>query len=732
MIPDSVPLLVEAAMRALAAAVVLWAAMRLLRVENVLAQKAAWGLVLAAALAMPLLMRAPLLPKWAAVRIPAVTWHREPKAAAPAHAATPAVAWSAKPRAAHAKDVAESAAVPADDPEQYDAMQYDATQYDVEPRNAMVAPVVAAPIVAAPMTHASAPAAVNSRNWLVPGAWIAYLWVAGALLLRLLMGLASSMRLWMQAEPVDAAFESGIAVGVAVRASRRIASPVNIGSGIVLPADYAGWDEEKMRVVLAHEGSHVRQRDFYLQLAAGLYAAVTWFSPLGWWLRRRLSELGEAISDRAGMEAATSPSAYAQMLLEFAALPRPAYTGVAMAHSSNLSERIERLLNDSSFRRAFSGSRRALLVLVPAVLFATTALVHVQAARVLAKPTGTVSAVAPAAQPSSSATSSSSSSGTSQSAQSGQSHPAEAQVNDAQVNDEAQAPPAPPQNPDAAPAPLPAPAPKAPEDPEPGVIAVVPAPPAPPAIDVVVPVPPMPAIHVEIPAPLLAENGRFAYYSAFGDAYAVVGDPGTKVRYAGDWEGDRETDVEKARAQAHGHFLLFRHDDKTYFIDDAATVAQIEAMQKPMEDLGSQMRALGKQMRDEGQQEREAAREMERKAREAQMNIPTPDLTKEMAELNAAVAALKDKQGGTVTREQLGQIQRSIAELQRRVMSSEFKMDIHWDTDAMTKLNLVNGKYGQQMGELGKQMGELGRENNQKIKSIIDESLKDGKAKPVQ
>lgn len=736
MIPDSVPLLVEAAMRALAAAVVLWAAMRLLRVENVLAQKAAWGLVLAAALAMPLLMRAPLLPKWAAVRIPAMAWHREAKAAAaPAHAATPAVAWSAKPRAAHAKDTAESAAMPAGDPEQYDAMQYDGTQYDVEPRNAVVAPVAAAPIVAAPMTHASAAGAANSRNWLVPGVWIAYLCVAGALLLRLLVGLASSMRLWMQAEPVDAAFESGIAVGVAVRASRRIASPVNIGSGIVLPADYAGWDEEKLRVVLAHEGSHVRQRDFYLQLAAGLYAAVTWFSPLGWWLRRRLSELGEAISDRAGMEAATSPSAYAQMLLEFAALPRPAYTGVAMAHSSNLSERIERLLNDSSFRRAFSGSGRALLVLVPAVLFATTALVHVQAAHVLAQPAGPAGTVAPAAQPSSSSstsslTSSSVSSSIAQSspsAQSGQSHPDETQV-----NADAAAPPAPPQTPDAAPAPLPAPAPKAPEDPEPAVIAVAPAPPAPPAIDMVVPVPPMPAIHVEIPAPLFAEKGRYAYYSAFGDAYAVVGDSGTKVRYAGDWDGDREADVEKARALAHGHFLLFRHDDKTYFIDDAATVAQIEAMQKPMEDLGEQMRALGKQMRDEGQQDREAAREMERKAREAQMNIPTPDLTKVMAELNAAVAALKDKQGGTVSREQLGEIQRKIGELQRQVMSSQFKVDIHWNTDAMTKLNSVYGKYGQQMGELGKQMGELGRENNQKIKSIIDQSLKNGSAKPVQ
>ncbi len=728
MIPDAVPVLVEAALRALAAAVVLWAAMRLLRVENVLAQKAAWALVLAAAMTMPLLMRAPLLPKWAAVRIPAVAWHRESKAARAAttkNAAMPAtvVPYKPKPHAAHAKDDVDSVAMPLGDTRPYDAMQYDAMQYDVQPRDAAETAMAAAPV-----KPESGQKVAGNRNWLALGAWIAYLCVAGALLLRLLMGLASSMRLWMQAHRVDAAFESEMPTGVAVRISERIASPVNIGSGIVLPADYASWDEEKLRVVLAHEGSHVRQRDFYLQLAAGLYAAVTWLSPLGWWLRRKLSELGEAISDRAGLEAATSPSAYAQMLLEFAALPRPAYTGVSMAHSSNLSERIERLLNDSSFRKAFTGGRRALLVMVPAVLFATTALVHVQAARVLAQPAGTVSSAAPtqtAAQP----VGSSSSSATSDSQRSGQSHPDDVQV----TTDEAPAPPQTPAAPQAAPAPSPAPAPKAvpDEDEAPEIIAIAPAPPAPP-VDMVVPMPPMPAVHIEIPEQLMAQARHYAYYSAFGDAYAIVGDPGTKVHYAGDWDGDRAADVEKTRAQAHGHFLLFRHDDKVYFIDDPATVEQIEAMQKPMEDMGSQMRALGKQMRDESQQDREAMRETMRKAREAQMNIPTPDLTKEMAELNEAVAALKDKQGGTVTREQLSEIQRKIGELQRRLYSSEFKVDVHFDTGAMKQFNDTYSKYGKQMGELGKQMGELGRENNQKIKAIIDESLKNGKAKPVQ
>jgi beta-lactamase regulating signal transducer with metallopeptidase domain len=721
MIPGAVPVLLEAALRALAAAVVLWGCMRLLRVENVLAQKAAWGVVLAAALAMPLLMRIPLLPAWAAIRVPAIVWHRtaavtaEPAAAARV-AAAPAVQYNVAGRDAGLQDETDT-----DEIYRYSAPAISNSKYDAEPRSAPAAPAVTAPVV-----HASTPAASVSPHRLAAYGWLAYLCVTAALLLRLLVGLCSSLRLWMQAGPVEIAPQVEMpAAAIAVRASRRIASPVNIGSGIVLPADYASWDEEKLRVVLAHEGSHVRQRDFYLQLAAGLYAAVTWFSPLGWWLKRKLSELGEAISDRAGMEAAASPTAYAQLLLEFAALPRPAYTGVAMAHSSNLSERIERLLNDSSFRRAFTGGRRALLVLVPAVLFATAALVRVQAAQLAAQQPSAVlkaSVVSPQ-QPSAQ---SSDQSAAPAAAQSGQSHPDEAQV-----SDDAQQPPAP----QAAPEPHPAPAPPSDD----GAPAPTPAAPPAPSIDVTVPatpaihveVPAVPEIHVEVPAPpMLFKNGddfHYSYHFTDGDPYVIVGDAGSKSRFAGDWDGERQADVDKARSMAHGHFLLFRHDGKTYFIDDPATVAQIEAMQKPMEALGEQMRALGKQMREDGQQQREEAR----KERQAAENIPAPDLTRQMAELNAAVAALKAEQGGTITREQLGEIQRKLSEVQRQLINAEIKVNVSFDKDFMGKWGAEQGKFGQQMGEMGKQMGQMARENDQKIKSIIDEGLKSGKAKPV-
>ena len=241
------------------------------------------------------------------------------------------------------------------------------------------------PFSALPPAGSTTPASQKTNRFpldLLTVAWLVYLAVCAALLLRSLIGLGASIRLWLQSKPVDAAKQYGELGILATRSSSRISSPVNIGSGIILPSDYSEWPAEKLRAVLAHEGSHVRQRDFYLQLLAGFYTAITWFSPLGWWLKHKLSELSEAISDRAGLEESASSSAYAQLLLEFAALPRPTLTGVAMARSNNLSHRIDRLLNESSFRQGFTGNRRALVaaLIVPAVLVLAASLVRVQAA----------------------------------------------------------------------------------------------------------------------------------------------------------------------------------------------------------------------------------------------------------------------------------------------------------------------------------------------------------------
>jgi beta-lactamase regulating signal transducer with metallopeptidase domain len=440
----------QAALRSLALAIGVWVVLRLFRVRNVLALKCAWTLVLATAFLMPLLLPvASRLPR-ATLVLPAFM-HRT----APATS----VSWS----------------------EQTVVSQPDAPPAPHHSRK------FAAPATSRPH-HTGAPAAVPGELGVLPApeahppqvpasptfslfAAIAllYLAISGLLLIRLIYGLASAYLLWRSARPVSTDLLD--THGLRLRSSAAVSSPVTIGSSVVLPADFRSWDSEKLRIVLAHERSHVRQGDFYLQALAGLYAAIVWFSPLGWWLKRQLSDLAEAISDRSGLEEAASRASYAQILLEFAAAPHLTEIGVAMARSSNLSHRIERLCNESAFHQAFTASRRTLVaaLLAPVVLFAAATLVRVTAATQTPEQTTSAQSPTPASSPTS--------------------------PEAAPPATPSQAAPAEVAAPDAAPAPPQAPAPSS---------NAMPAPPAAPAAPAHVDVPAihvnLPAVHVNVPA----------------------------------------------------------------------------------------------------------------------------------------------------------------------------------------------------------------------------------------
>jgi hypothetical protein len=357
-------------------AVLVWAGLRVFRVHNVVYQRLAWTVVLAGALLMPFLL--PFTAHWARLSFATIP------AAAPMHRLQAALS----PVVNSDSPIADRSSIP-NPVAPVTAQVVPPHRSHGRPKaGTIIAHVDSAPI-ALPRTaslHAldvAPPTRAARPNLSVFGfIALAYFLVATAFLARLLLGFLSAMRLWRTATPVAPGSNAIFDADLNLRSSQKVSSPVTIGSGIVLPAGYTSWTEEKLRIVLAHERSHVSQHDFHLLILASLYTAVTWFSPLGWWLKHKLSDLGEAISDRSGLNAASNRSAYAQILLEFAAAPRPTLIGVAMARPSNISRRIERLLNESYLRHAFSGSGRArvAVLLVPVVLFAGAALVRVQAA----------------------------------------------------------------------------------------------------------------------------------------------------------------------------------------------------------------------------------------------------------------------------------------------------------------------------------------------------------------
>jgi hypothetical protein len=660
-------LIVESALRALALAIAAWAVLRLLRVRNVMAQKCAWTMVLAASLAMPVsLLISAQWPAWpaATLRIPAISRHQ---AAAPSHAQS------------HAQTVAM--------------------------RHTELAPP-------APALHGRFPAPVVSKDFAVvtppepaPAAprfslsdlaWLLYFAISGVILVRLINGLGSALRLWRQSEPVSLD-TSRLAPGLRLRTSPAVSSPVNVWTGVVLPVDYKTWDEKKLRIVLAHERSHVRQGDFYLQLLAGLYQALVWFSPLGWWLKRKLSDLGEAISDRAGLAEAASRFSYAQVLLEFAVAPRTALIGVAMARPSSLSLRMERLLNESTFRQAFAGGRRVLLaaLIVPALLFAASTLVRVEAAPVEAQ------------------------SPTSQSPATGQSHPDAAPIlesSDAQPKPQNQSQPAP--HPDSA-----------------SATATSDASGTPYASGAAYSVDDSAAGGVTITnegghhSSYSNDGSYYAYsFSDDGDAYALVLNNDDNIAFSGNWNDAQREEIERARKTTKGSFLWFRHDGKSYVVTDPAIIQRIEAMYQPIQELGKQQAALGSQQEALGKQQ-EALGQAQEAVREN-----TPEMSEQMAKLKAGLAALDSQIDKQVTESTVEALQAKLSEVQARIGAIQGEIGARQGEIGAQQgeLGAKQGKLGAEQGRLGAQQGKLTRETDQKVKSIIDESLKNGTAQPAK
>jgi hypothetical protein len=239
-----IPSLVEAAIRSIGVALIVGIGLRIFKVRNVLAQKAAWSLVLAAALVMPIVQS---LPKNWRGHVP-LTIHM------------PSAVWGqaqALPVASQATSLQSRAA---------------AQQFQVEPAvsggNRFPAPLVFQPDLNPAALSAEKPATILAaprakgfgRMWralrqfkLSAIACFLYCAVFGVLVMRFGYGLTLAARIWHLAKPVALNSDLGFNSDLAVRSSLAVSSPVTVGSGVLLPADYELWGVEKLRIVLALE-----------------------------------------------------------------------------------------------------------------------------------------------------------------------------------------------------------------------------------------------------------------------------------------------------------------------------------------------------------------------------------------------------------------------------------------------------------------------------------------------
>lgn len=227
------------------------------------------------------------------------------------------------------------------------------------------------PTIRAPTVLLRLPSSVDLESatafgWLGVVSYVYWI-VAATLTFRYAAGL---VRMWGIRRTARQLSETWTA-GLDVRVTGHIDVPATFGSSVLFPADFATWTTAKRDAVIAHERSHVIERDCYLLWLARLHACLFWFNPMAWWIQRKVAALAEATSDDAAVGVVGDRPAYAGILLEFANCGRTANGAVAPMATSRVSHRIERIIGQTASSTKPTAKRRLLAVaaLLPAVLF---------------------------------------------------------------------------------------------------------------------------------------------------------------------------------------------------------------------------------------------------------------------------------------------------------------------------------------------------------------------------
>lgn len=219
----------------------------------------------------------------------------------------------------------------------------------------------------------------RSFNW-AAAALLIYAAIAGALLLRLFVGLLLSRRLLRGSRPAGVALE-----GAETRESDRVAAPVTLGilrPAIVLPADWPQWSVAKRDAVLAHEASHIRRFDPAVQLLSAIHRALLWYSPLSWFLHSRIVRVAEEASDDAALSINGDRASYAEFLLDFMqrGVRTANWLGVPMARYGRPDDRIHRILDGTKLSRGVTRWSLAAILSIGSPVAYVVAAAHPQSA----------------------------------------------------------------------------------------------------------------------------------------------------------------------------------------------------------------------------------------------------------------------------------------------------------------------------------------------------------------
>ncbi|MGE5325044.1 MAG: M56 family metallopeptidase, partial [Actinomycetota bacterium] len=444
--------------------------------------------------------------------------------------------------------------------------------------------------------------------------------------------------------------------------------------------------------VLSHEISHVARHDALTQLLSLLHRAVFWFSPLGWWLHRQLTDLAEQASDEAALAGGADRTLYAETLLGFFArlesMPgRVRWQVLSMANGdgpASAERRVDRIL---SWKGVTAMKKRlviALIALAAPIIFLAASLhplVSYAQAEAGTPSTPPQAAVAPSGTKAHSVPSS-------PQLQAAREALADAQedartANTSSVLSTRQ------------------------ERAAQGAVTKA-----------------QSVAHADEHSDRRT-NGINIVGGSFnigsGPRYVMMKANSSEVTMSGDEEDLQH--ARRLREKIKSDFIWFQHDEKSYVITDPAFLARVSALFAPGEELSRQQDELGRQQDELGRQQDAMGGQMEK------IKVKAPDIRPELEQIRMQ---LKELQSSGATQRELGRVQSRIGELQRQIgrLESDAGRQQAVIGRQQGELGRKQGELGRQQGELGRRQGQLARQASRELRGMFDDAITRGIAKP--
>lgn len=489
---------------------------------------------------------------------------------------------------------------------------------------------------------------------------------------------------------------------------------------ILLPSGWQAWSEEELQAVLAHEISHVSRRDALTQLLSLLHRAIFWFSPLGWWLHRQLTDLAEQASDEAALAGGADRRLYAETLLGFFARlqsgpRRVRWHALSMAHHSGAGSAERRVDQILAWKGVTAMKKRFVIVLAalaaPVIFLAASlhpmvSYAQVEAAQPSTQPQAASASPPADARPGSSKAQTHAARQASRKAQEEARTADTSDVLSTQQMQDAQAAVAKAQ--------------KIARDAKTSVAMSnqqIQA--AQEAVAKAEKIAPAQEKSNRDTNTINIEGGSFNIGS--GPRYVMMKANSDHVYMSGDDEDLQH--ARRLRQKIKSDFIWFEHDEKSYVITDPAFLVRVTALFAPQEELGKQQDALGRQQDELGRQQDALSQQMEK------VKVQIPDIRPQLERIRMR---LKELQSGGATQRELGRVQSEIGELQSQIgrLQSVAGRQQSVIGRQQGELGRKQGELGRQQGALGRKQGELARQASRELRGMFNDAITRGIAKP--